>query len=292
VPRLAYLLALLVLAIAAAPPSALGQSTSWTTGLPADGCPAPVPEGDCVDQVASALSDHVEQVGCEHHAIFALTYQRITERIANAVRDSGYFVEPRYIAHFDVEFAAEYGRQWDAWTGAPPGVVAPAWRIALDAAEARRVSGNGNLLLAINAHIGRDMPFVLERVGLVSDIDGSSHKPDQDRVDPILEAAMGPVLDELARKYDPTVNDGDLPGGDDDRLVYRFVAALRERAWRLAEQLAAAGSDPVARAIVATRIEEEARANALAIATLTAYPPGSGGSRARDEDSEGGGGPG
>jgi hypothetical protein len=230
---------------------------------------------------AEALDDHVGQVDCEHHVIFTFAYQRITVRIAQAVRAPAFFVEPTYIARFDVAFAEEYGRQWDAWTGGP-GVVAPAWRIALDAAEAERVTANGNLLLALNAHIGRDVPIVLEQIGLTRDDDGGSRKPDQDRVDIVLEAEMRPMLSDLARLYDPTIDDGDLPGTVDDRLAYRPVALLRERAWWLAQELDAAGADPVARAIVLARIEEEARARALVIAALTAYPPASGGATARN----------
>jgi hypothetical protein len=276
--RLARLLALLALAIG--PAAAVAQAPdSWTAGLPVAGCPGGEPE--CVDQVARALSRHVEQLDCSHNAIFAFAYRRITERVAEAMREAGFFVEPSYIGRFDVAFAREYGDQWDAWTGARIGPVAPAWRIALDAARARHVTANGNLLLALNAHIGRDMPIVLERVGLARR-DGSSRKPDQDRVDAILQAALRPLLTELADRYDPTTDDGDLPGADDDALLYRSVQLLRERAWRLAQQLDAAGADPLARTIVLAQIEQEARARALALATLTAYPPVSDGAAVRD----------
>ncbi len=132
-------LATLIAAVAAAPAAA--QTLSWTALLPAapagsnpsqaPECPAGEPE--CVDQVAQALATHVAELGCSHNAVFALAYQRITERIAEAVRDPQFFADPRYIAHFDAAFAGEYGRQWDAWAGAA-GHVAPAWRTAFDVA--------------------------------------------------------------------------------------------------------------------------------------------------------------
>ena len=48
-----------------------------------------------------------------------------------------------------------------------------------DAAKGRQVTGLGNLLLGMNAHINRDLPFVLYSIGLTAP-DGSSRKPDHD----------------------------------------------------------------------------------------------------------------
>lgn len=281
--------ALAALVAGASPTPAVAQApASWTALLPpapagsdpsqAAECPGGEPE--CVDQVAAALETHVAELGCSHNAVFPLAYQRITERIAAAVRDPGFFARPRYIARFDAAFAAEYGRQWDAWAHGS-GTPAPAWRTSFEVAAARAARGSANLLLALNAHIARDMPLVLERVGLV-DADGGSYKPDQDRVNTVLRAAMRPMLTELADRYDPTIDDGDVPTEDDDAAVYQWVAAMRERAWRLAEQLDAADENPVAKAALVVRIEREAQVAATAIAAASAYPPGSSEADARD----------
>ena len=55
-----------------------------------------------------------------------------------------------------------------------------AWLEAYDAGRDRSVSGQGNLLMSINAHVNRDFPFLLDSLGLVYP-DGSSRKPDHDR---------------------------------------------------------------------------------------------------------------
>ena len=52
-----------------------------------------------------------------------------------------------------------------------------AWQIALKAADDRAVSGLGNFLLAMNAHINRDFSYVLAEIGLTG-ADGTSHKKD------------------------------------------------------------------------------------------------------------------
>jgi hypothetical protein len=281
--------AVAVVVVAAPAPARADLATSWTALLPAapagsdpsQAAECPGGEPQCVDQVADALSAHVAALGCSHNAVFALTYQRITERIGEAVRTAGFFREPTYIGHFDAAFAGEYGRQWDAWAASQPQSAAPAWRIAFAAAEARRVRGMGNLQLALNAHIARDMPIVLERVGLVGAA-GASRKPDQDKVNEVLYNATRAIVAELAGRYDATIDDGDVPGSVDDKALYQWVAALRERAWRLAEQLDAADGDAAAKGAVLDRIEAEAQASALAIEKSTAYPPDSSEPAARD----------
>ena len=54
--------------------------------------------------------------------------------------------------------------------------VPRAWAIAFGAADERAMSAAGNLALGINAHVQRDLPFVLAAIGLVKP-DGSSRKP-------------------------------------------------------------------------------------------------------------------
>ena len=276
---LGLVLVALVAAVCLAPSApASRRQASWTALLPARQCP----QGRfaCVDRVAHALTVHVRQLGCSHDAVFAQAYVDITNAIGGAVRRAGFFDDPHYIAHFDAAFAAAYGHAWDAWTTGR-GTLAPAWRTAFQAAAQHRVTGTGDLLLAINAHIGRDEAFALARVGLTG-AGGRSHKPDQDRVDSVLEAAMRPMLDQLAARYDPTIGQPNPPTSLDDVATYQFIAALRQRAWRLAQALVAARGNPVAEAAVRRSIEAQAQQSAMVIEATTAYPPGSHAGAARD----------
>jgi Family of unknown function (DUF5995) len=268
-------LAALVLALVWGLPPAVAHATDpapWTSLLPAapggrgpdEAAECPGGDPKCVQQVEAALTREVTDLRCDHNAVFARAYLLITRDVAVASQTPGFFADPAYINHFDAAFAAEYGRQWDAYRAGAP--TAPAWRIAFDAADGERVSGPGDLYLAINAHIGRDMPLILARVGL-----DALRRADQNKVNDVLYAGMRPLLNELAANYDPSLG-FDLPGTVDDLALYQYIAALRERAWRLAEELAAAPSDPV-RAAITARIEAEAASSAVALRTTFAYPP-------------------
>ena len=120
--------------------------------------------------------------------------------------------------------------------------VPPAWRVAFDAARDRAVSANGNLLLGINAHVQRDLPFVLYSVGLVRP-DGGSRKPDHDRVNRILNRVTDDIIAEVARRFDPSIEDTNAPTTLDDFVLFQSIVSWREMAWRNAELLAL-GADP------------------------------------------------
>jgi hypothetical protein len=152
--------------------------------------------------------------------------------------------------------------------------------VAFDAANGHAVSALGDLFLGINAHVQRDLPFVLYSIGLVAP-DGTSRKPDFDRVNEILNRVTDPVIAEIARRFDPTIEYTNLPTMFDDTTVFQIIAAWREKAWRNAEALAAAPT-PAARDLVAAQIENDAATEARMIVASTAYPPLTGGSAARD----------
>ncbi|MDQ3607857.1 MAG: DUF5995 family protein, partial [Actinomycetota bacterium] len=126
-----------------------------------------------------------------------------------------------------------------------------------------------NMLLGINAHIQRDLPFVLAEIGLVKS-DGSSRKADHDKVNEFLNKVSDDLIPELARRFDPTVDDGNSPGWIDDLATFQAVPAWRETAWRHAERLVAADSAEE-RAQVAQEIEGYAASQALLIRSATAY---------------------
>ena len=121
---------------------------------------------------------------------------------------------------------------------------------------------------------------MLYSTGLVAP-DGTSRKPDHDRVNIILNRVVEPLIAEIARRFDPTIDDTNLPTSLDDTALFQLLVAWRETAWRNAEALAAAPT-PAARAVVVAEIENDAAAEARAIVASTAYPPLSGGSGPRD----------
>ena len=226
----------------------------------------------CIDAVIREMTRRFDRLAptCDHDAIFSLAYLRTTEEFRRALDDTTFFEDPGFVVHEGAVFADYYFRAYDAWHAGRP--APPAWAIAFDAAADRAVSAMGNALLGMNAHIQRDLPFVFERIGMVKP-DGSSRKPDHDRVNQFLNRVSDDLYPEVVRRFDPTFDDTDLPGTTaDDFLSFQAIPAWRETAWRNAERLVSAPT-PAARALVAESIEQYAASQAQAIRLATAYGP-------------------
>lgn len=276
--------ALLVAALAAAPSAAgalsLSGSTSlnWPAYLPAvpgdftASTEQDCPPGSihCVDNVIREMTRRWERLGCDHDAVFSLVYLRTTEEYREAAATPGFFDDAAFVNHEDAVFAEFYFRAVDAWNKGRIEEVPPAWRIALHASDERSVKGMGDILLGMNAHINRDLPFVLNAIGMTAE-DGTSRKADHDRVNEVLNEVATYVLFEAAERYDPTIDDGDVPGTTiDQQALMAMVQGWREAAWRKAEMLRDAGSEAEL-LDVAQMIEDEAALEALTIRTLYAY---------------------
>lgn len=277
VATLVFVLALL------APAGASAQAyTDWNAGFP--GFPSNAARNaraDCADGSPACIGRTIREMYrrfhtvipvCDHNAVFSLTYIRVTEDVKRAV-DGGFYPDRRWLQRLDAMFARTYFLGFDNWAAGRRGLVSPAWRIAFDSARARQVSGIGNLLLSMNAHINRDFPFVLYLAGL-SWPDGRSRKPQHDAYNSRLRALYRPMLTELSRRFDATIDDYDAPGTTyDDDAIFQILVAWREGAWRNAERLRSAGSD-AGRRLVAAEIEQYAESQARFIHANTAYRPG------------------
>jgi Family of unknown function (DUF5995) len=144
-----------------------------------------------------------------------------TEFVPDSDNDcaAAFFDDTAFVNHEDAVFARYYFEAYDDWHAGRTAAVPPAWAIAFRAADQRAVTAEGNILLGINAHVQRDLQFVLAALGLVAP-DGSSRKPDHDRVDQFLNRVTDDVYREVAIRFDPTVDDRDLPGTVDDFALY------------------------------------------------------------------------
>ena len=195
----------------------------------------------CVDAVIREMTARFKPLAndCHHNSVFALAYLRITEEYRRTIEDPSYFQETGWVNHYDAVFAKYYFDAYDAWSAGRRSEVPQAWLVAFDAAQNREVSGTGNLVLGINAHIQRDLPYVLAALGLVRP-DGSSRKDDHNKANEFLNRANGPLLAEIARRFDPSVDDLDGPTFVDDVATFQVVPSWREPAWRQAELLVSA----------------------------------------------------
>jgi hypothetical protein len=290
-PRRVVALGVLVVALGA-PSIAVAEDppfVGWSALLPSLALPYDPTSPDdciagrsqCVDKTIREMTRRLDPLAssCDHNAIFSLTYLRVTQEYRRTI-DEPFFDDTSLVNYEDTVFAHYYFAAYDAWAAGRIDEVPPAWRIAFDGASRHAVSALGDLFLGINAHVQRDLPLVLYSIGLVAP-DGTSRKPDHDRVDEILNRVTDPVIAEIARRFDPTIEYTNLPTMFDDATVFQIIAGWREKAWRNAELLAAAPT-PAARDLVVAQIENDAASEARMIVAATAYPPLVGGSASRD----------
>lgn len=228
----------------------------------------------CVDAVIREMDRRFEPLAeaCDHDALFSLTYLRTTEEYRRSVADGSFFQDTPFVNHQDAVFARYYFDAFDAWHRGDLAATPPAWQVAFQAADQRRVTGLGNILLGMSAHVNRDLAFVLADIGLVRP-DGTSRKADHDKVNEFLNRVMEQLLAEAAARFDPTVDDGQLSWTQfDETALLQLLVAWREGAWRNAEALVLAPT-PQARALVAQQIETSAALIGQGIVAGTSYGP-------------------
>jgi hypothetical protein len=299
IPRLARLACVVcTVAVALLVPGTARAQVPWlgpgTEPLPPDPTvpylPAVAPlicadgAASCFTELEATLQQRTAALGCDHDAIFSNAYLTITRALIDATGTPGFFARPDRINHEARTYAQEYLDQSARWHSGDAEHTSPSWQVALQAAEDESVTALGDLMLQLNAHIRRDNPIrAVEQTEGVLRVDGpmpaSSGKPDHEQVSVALANAMDEMMDELARHYDPTIDDGSALLGAlvDPRGLYSIIAAWREESWRNAEQLRHAreleGVDgPLYRAKLA-QIEASAHAGALAILAATATDP-------------------
>ena len=236
----------------------------------------------CVDAVVREMNDRFDPLvsKCNHDAAFSLLYLRTTEEYRRTVAGNpSFFDNTPLINHEDALFALYYFRAFDDWHQGRASQVPPAWRTAFAAADNKEVTGGGNILLGINAHINRDLPFVVEAIGLTKRDKG---KADHNKVNEILRRVQKPAIAEAARRLDPTIDDAQVNGTDlDEEAFIKLVEGWREQAWDNGVALSNAPTKE-ARAAIAASIESSAAAEAASIKQSSAYLPGTS-SASRDE---------
>jgi Family of unknown function (DUF5995) len=240
----------------------------------------PSSDNDCVAGRPNCLNGTLKEqsriadetaASCSHNAVFARAYVRMTQLYGYTRDIAGYYQDVPYFNHVDAVFARYYTDAYYNWKNGDRTSVPQAWLTAFDAAKSKKVTGTGDLLLGMNAHINRDLPYVMAAVGLVAP-DGSSRKPDYDAVEAWLYDATAPLIAEFAARFDATMDDTADPFGIGNWALFQMVSAWRENAWRNAEALVSA-TTPQARAQVSANIEAQANLIAQGLVTTQAYVP-------------------
>lgn len=276
------LAALLALALAGCgpavvrPPSLTGAGGVWQPligTMPAVASPASanvcgVGSPACIADVVAEMTRRLEvlEAHCSHEAPFALLYLDVTRGVA--VQGAQRFRNREFLNHLDAIFANLYFTAYDNWQAGQTSRVPDAWRIAFEAADRGTATVLGDMLLGMNAHISRDLPFALARTGL-REPDGQSGQDDFNRVNGLLGSVTPEVLREESERFDPTLTSTVLPLIQlDPSSLQQLLGAWRGESWHNAERLLTAHT-PAQRARVARTIELGAAGRARLISSLT-----------------------
>lgn len=228
----------------------------------------------CLDTEVRRMDALRRRLGCDHRAVFTTTYELLTEVLRASMRTYPHlFQDPKWVIGEDATFADLY---FNAVSNYEHGRTVPqAWQIAFDAARAGDDNAVQDMLLGINAHVQRDMPYMLAAVGLRTP-NGISHKHDHDVFNEVLNRAYPFVVDTITQRFDPIEGliaprynpvlglAGNVTG---DQLVQTW----REQVWRNAELLLDAPNQSL-RQLVETNIETNAAAWARIIAAPQFQP--------------------
>ena len=167
----------------------------------------------CVDKTIRDMTRRFDALAssCDHNAIFSLTYLRVTEEYRRTI-EGPFFDDTPFVNYEDTRLRPlllrrlrRLERRGES-TEVPPGV----------AGRVRRREGDVGLghgrpaARDQRARPARPSARALCRSDSFGP-DGTSRKPDHDRVNVILNRVTDDVLAEIARRFDPTVDDTDLP---------------------------------------------------------------------------------
>jgi hypothetical protein len=222
----------------------------------------------CIEDVVAEMTRRFDVLAarCSHEAPFADMYLRVTEAVGS--QGASRFRDRQYLNHLDAVFANLYFTAYDNWQAGRTKLVPEAWRIAFTEADRQTVTTLGDMLLGMNAHISRDLPFALARTGL-REPDGRSGQADFNRVDGLLGSVTPQLLRDEAARFDPTLTSTVLPAVQlDPSSLQQLLGAWRSESWVNAERLLAART-PAQRARVERSIELGAAGRARLIASLT-----------------------
>jgi hypothetical protein len=238
-----------------------------TPYTPYTGTICPNGENGCIDAVIAKMQAQLRTVAdsCSDEDIFALAYLRVTQNVRDANR-SGYFKDPHWLNRLDAIFANKYFTTLAQFAQGKS--VPPAWEVALKDTIGDKLTGLGDFMINMNAHINNDFPRALVEDGLTAK-DGTSHKVDHDAYNDRLDSLYGAVFNEETRRFDPAFNDYALDGatGTAAGIIMR---GWREMVWRNAEALANAKT-PQEKALVNTWINNYALAQAKLIEAMPIF---------------------
>jgi hypothetical protein len=209
-----------------------------------------------VEHVVRGLAalDRQFRMAQDRRGLFVMAYVAMTGTIAQWI-ERGRFRNGAAMGRYVVAFANEYRRALEEHVaGRRPGVPV-AWQQSFDACK----DGRGIfqcLMLGINAHMRRDLPYAVRAAGI--DAGCGDFYQDHTRIDEVLRLNIPLVRRRVSDAYGADLSFTQRWfGGVADSGLSRDFARARQRSWEFAQQLALAESE-FAGAQVERMIEEHA----------------------------------
>lgn len=218
--------------------------------------PVPPPFAAIEDVVAglAALEATLANVR-DLRGLFVMTYSASTSTIQRWI-DQGTFLDNQMMARLVVTFGNAYRSALAEYAVGERSRVPVAWQQSFDACIARSGTALQCLMLSVNAHVNRDLPYAIVDAGV--DVNCTHGYSDYARIDGVTPLSVA-----LARRHIARVYWRDIPisqrlfGGSMEALVVQSVERARRHAWTLAQRLVRAETD-AARALVDRMIESRA----------------------------------
>jgi len=248
------------LLLTALPAEAVGGDIYNT--YPAGGAPdgytnsgiCPTGADACLDTIVNQMQTNYNTIGCSHNNAFADLYLFVTKNMRTAIR-GGRFTDVPLWNRLTQTFGTYYLDAYNSWkANSTSSKVPESWRIAFNSAKNKQTSTLGDIYLAINAHVNRDLAYAYYQSGV-------PNSADHLKVNDILSETQVPGFAHISLHLDNTLPAQVLVQPTNVDLDF---LAWREQAYSFAQQLAAA-PDAAARGVIAQQIEANAVAHANAI---------------------------
>lgn len=238
------------------PAAGSARTTAWAQIVPGMGAAA-FETGDtvchrgqaeCLEAIVAEMDARLAELGCEHTAPFAFTYLEMTKGVLESVET---FDRPGLISIVDARFAELYFDAIDNWYSGNTADVPAAWQLAFATADRGESSAALDLILGMNAHISRDLAYVVAELAaqdpLVTD------EPEDYRlVNEVIGDVKTPMLERAARRFDPSLFLLDTGIElDDVPDPVELIGMWRSNSFDLGLRLARAETDDDRRAVIA-----------------------------------------
>lgn len=219
----------------------------------------PLRSMDDVLQRMESVLEHSERAG-DHRAVFQRVYLLMTHEMKQRLA-SGLFLDRAWMEQVLIRFAQSY---FDALESFGTADCPPAWQLAFDQAATRRGYVLQDALLGINAHINRDLPFVMEAILRAENVWPDARRMlhrhrDHNAINRVLAELVDKVQDELTARYARLLKVVDaMMGRRDEAMASLILNHCRTTVWYNTERLLDA-QEPAERAAVQQEIEQGAR---------------------------------